>query len=80
VIVLDASTLVSATFNSHGVPAQATRHALREDRVAISEPVMTELLEVLHRPGVARFINPGLRAELLGQLFALGIRSSRLSA
>lgn len=72
-IVFDASTLVSATFNSHGVPAQAVQHALREDRVAISEPVMTELLDVLHRPGVARFLKPELRSELLGQLVALGI-------
>ena len=43
------------------------------DRVAISEPVMTELLDVLHRPGVARFLQPGLRAELLGQLLSLGM-------
>lgn len=72
-IVLDASTLVSATFNSHGVPARAVEHALSKDRVAISEPVMTELLDVLHRPGVARFIRPERRAELLGQLVRLGI-------
>jgi uncharacterized protein len=73
VIVFDASTLVSATFSSHGVPAQAVRRALRADRVAISEPVMTELLDVLHRPGLARFLDPDLRAELLGQLVALGV-------
>ncbi len=72
-IVLDASTLVSATFNAHAVPALAVQHALREDRVAISEPVMTELLDVLHRRGVARFLQPELRAELLGQLLALGM-------
>lgn len=34
---------------------------------------MTELLEVLHRPGVARFLKPDLRSALLGQLIALGI-------
>lgn len=72
-IVLDASTLVSATFNSHGVPARAVGHALSKDRVAISEPVMTELLDVLYRPGVARFIRPERRSELLGQLVTLGI-------
>lgn len=72
-IVFDASTLVSATFSSHGVPAQAVQRALREDRVAISEHVMTELLDVLHRPGVTRFLKPDLRSELLGQLVALGI-------
>lgn len=34
---------------------------------------MAELLDVLHRPGVARFLKPELRSELLGQLVALGI-------
>jgi len=73
VIVLDASTLVSATFNSHGVPARAVEHALSVDRVAISEPVMTELLDVLYRPGIARFIKPESSSQLLGQLVALGV-------
>ncbi len=72
-IVFDASTLVSATFNSHGIPAQALQRALREDRVAISEPIMTELVDVLYRPEVARFLTPERRAELLGQLVALGV-------
>lgn len=72
-IVVDASTFVSATFNSHGVPAQAVQRALRDDRVAISARVMTELLDVLHRPGLARFLKPELRSELLGQLVTLGI-------
>jgi putative PIN family toxin of toxin-antitoxin system len=73
VIVFDASTLVSATFNSHGIPAQAVQRALRQDRVAISEEVMTELLDVLYRPGLARFLKTELRSELLGQLVALGV-------
>ena len=72
-IVFDASTLVSATFDSQGIPSRAVQRALREDRVAISEQVMTELLDVLHRPGVARFLKPDLRSELLGQLVTLGI-------
>ena len=72
--MLDASTLVSATFNRSGVPALAVEHAFATDRVAISEPVMTELLDVLHRPKVARFIRPDRRSELLGQLLALCLR------
>ena len=72
-IVLDASTLVSATFSSKGVPARAVRHALHEDQVAVSEAVMAELLDVLDRPRVARFLDPGLRAELLWQLDNLGV-------
>lgn len=72
-IVLDASTLVSAAFNSVAVPARAVQRALREDRVAVSEAVMVELLEVLDRPRVARFIDPDLRTELLWQLETLGV-------
>jgi putative PIN family toxin of toxin-antitoxin system len=72
VIVLDATTLVSATFRRDGVPARAVRHALRSDRVAVSEAVLAELLDVLDRPRLARFIDPELRAELVGQLDALG--------
>lgn len=69
-IVFDAPTLVSATFRRDGVPARAVRHALREDRIAVSDPILDELLDVLHRPGLARFLDPDPRAELL----ALGAR------
>ena len=72
-IVLDATTLVSATFRRDGVPARAVCHALRSDRVAVSEAVLTELFDVLDRPRLARFVDPELRAELVGQLDALGV-------
>ena len=71
-IVFDATTLVSATFRRDGVPAQAVRHALRSDRVAVSEAVLAELLDVLDRPRLARFVDPELRVELVGQLDSLG--------
>lgn len=71
-IVFDASTLISATFRRAGIPAKAFRHALRHDQVAVSGPVLAELLDVLHRPGLTRFIDPDLRAELVGQLLSLG--------
>lgn len=72
VIVLDAFSLVSAAMRHGSVPDQAVRHALQTDRVAVSEPVMAELLDVLHRPRLARFLDPGQRADLLGLLNALG--------
>ena len=56
-IVFDATTLVSATFRRDGVPARAVRHALRSDRVAVSEAVLAELLDVLDRPRLARFVS-----------------------
>jgi len=33
---------------------------------------MTEFIEVLNRPRLARFLDPGLQTELIGQLLALG--------
>jgi hypothetical protein len=73
VIVFDASTLVSAAFRRGSGPDLAVRHALPVDRIAVSEAVLAELLEVLHRPRLARFLDPGVRAELIGQLVALGV-------
>lgn len=71
-IVVDASSLVSAAMRHGSVPDRVVRHALRTDRVAVSEPVMAELLDVLYRPRLARFLDPGQRADLLGLLNALG--------
>jgi putative PIN family toxin of toxin-antitoxin system len=70
VIVVDASTLVSATFRQGSVPDLAVRHALLTGRVVMSEPVMAEFLDVLYRPGLAQYIKPELRADLLGQFRA----------
>lgn len=72
-IVLDASTLVSATFRRDNVPDRAVRYALREDQVAVSAATMSELLDVLGRPRVARFLDPELRVELLWLLDTLGV-------
>ena len=72
-IVFDASTLVSATFRRDSMPDLAVRHAFRMETIAISPSMMAELLDVLHRPRLARFIEPDLRAGLLGQLSVLGI-------
>jgi putative PIN family toxin of toxin-antitoxin system len=73
VIVFDASTLVSATFSRASVPAQAVDHAFRSDRVAVSEATMAELIDVLARPRLARFLDMELREALLGQLDALAV-------
>lgn len=72
-IVFDASTLVSAVFRRGSVPDLAVRHAFRTDKIAVSGATMAELLDVLHRPRLIRFIDPELRADLLGQLGRLGV-------
>ena len=71
-IVFDASTLVSATFRRNAVPARAAQHAFRADRLAVSEPVLAELIDVLSRSKLQRFLDPVLRSELLWQLDTLG--------
>ena len=73
-IVFDASTLVGAAIRRSSVPDQAIRHALRTEQVAMSTGVMAELLDVLYRPRLARFIDPGQRVELLDLLDQLGVR------
>ena len=64
-IVLDASVLVSAAIGHGSVPDQVVRHAFARGRVAVSEPMMAELLDVFARPRLARFSlpNSGLRCS-----------------
>lgn len=76
-IVLDASTLVSAAFNRQGVPALAVRRAFAVDQVAVSPGTMAELLGVLVRPRIVRFTRPQLRDELLVLLDGLGVPFAR---
>jgi putative PIN family toxin of toxin-antitoxin system len=73
VIVLDASVLVSAAMGRGSVPDRAVRHAFAFDRVAVSEPMMAELLDVFARPRLARFILPELRDEVLALLDTSGV-------
>jgi putative PIN family toxin of toxin-antitoxin system len=73
VIVLDASVLVSAAMGRGSVPDRAVRHAFAFDRVAVSEPMMAELLDVFARPRLARFILPELRDEVLALFDTSGV-------
>ncbi len=72
-IVFDASSLVSAAIRCGSVPDRAVRHAFKTDQIAISEPVLAELVDVLYRPRLARFIDSEQRVELLGLLDTLGV-------
>jgi putative PIN family toxin of toxin-antitoxin system len=73
VIVLDASALVSAAIGRGSVPYRAVRHAFAQDRVAVSEPMMAELLGVFARPRLARFLLPDLREEVLALIDRFGV-------
>lgn len=72
-IVLDASTLVSAVIKPRSVPGRAVQYAFEADDVAVSEATLAEVADVLARPRLARFVNPELRDELLALLDASGV-------
>jgi hypothetical protein len=61
---------VSAAMNAGGVPYRAFDLARTTDRLAMSQAVFDEVDAVLHRPTLARLVDPGLRAELLDQLLS----------
>ena len=72
-IVFDASTLVGVAIRLDSTPGRALQLALRTDLVAVSEPTLAELSDVLYRPRLARFVVPHQRSELLRQLVTLGV-------
>ncbi len=72
-IVLDASVLISAAMGRGSIPDRAVRHAFASDRVAVSEPMIAELIDVFARPRLARFVLPDLRDEVLALLDTSGV-------
>ncbi len=72
-IVLDASTLVSAAIVRGSVPDQAIQHAFAMDHVAVSSATLAELVEVLARPRLARFITPQRGDAVLSLLRSSGV-------
>ena len=50
------------------MPYRALAKARADDRLAMSQAVFDEVSDVLHRPGLARFIDPELRDDMLDQL------------
>jgi putative PIN family toxin of toxin-antitoxin system len=72
-IVFDVSTLIGAAIIRGSVPRRAVDRAIAQDRIALSAAVHAELITVLDRPRLARFIDPALRDELLASLIATAI-------
>lgn len=72
-IVFDGWSLVGAAVARDNVQERALVHALRTDQVALSQPVLVELLDMLERPRLKRFLVQSLVAEVLGQLYAFGV-------
>lgn len=59
---------MGAAIGPNSTPRRAVREARTRDVFALSQQVWAEIIEVLHRPRLARFIDPGLRDELLDWL------------
>jgi putative PIN family toxin of toxin-antitoxin system len=73
VIVFDVSALVGAAIRRDGVPERALRRALNTDHIAVSEPVIAELLDVFARERLRRFLRPEMRDGIVSELFAHGV-------
>lgn len=65
---------MGAIIKRDGIPAAALRKALQTDRIALSQAVEAELLAVLARPRLARFIDPVLREDMIGRLLRQAAR------
>jgi len=56
--------------NTDGVPHRSLRKARAADTLVMSQSVFDEVSDVLHRPGLQRFVDPALRADVLDQLIS----------
>ena len=68
-IVIDASTIVSAALIPDSLPWRALMQARAIDILAFSEPVVSEIVEVLARPKFARRLQLPARSEFQNLLF-----------
>ncbi len=66
--MFDASTLVSATIVPDSIPRRAIQKACDTEDIALSLAVWNELVEVLNRPKLARYVRPALREDVLSNL------------
>jgi hypothetical protein len=55
------------------VPRQAFQLACEQDHPALSQSVWIALVDVLHRPGLARFVDPAARDVLLDLLRTVSV-------
>lgn len=70
VIVIDASTVIGAALKQGSNPWMVLVGIHEQGRVAMSEPVAAEILEVLARPKFANVLPPWRQAEIARLLFS----------
>jgi hypothetical protein len=65
IVVLDASTFVSAALKANSIPERALRRAVTEpDRLILSQAVEDEYREVIFRPKFDRFVSVERRQRI----------------
>lgn len=68
--VLDTNSLVSAALFAQSIPRQAVDKAIQRGELLTSDPCLTELNQVLHRPKFARYLTP-FEADLFINQYSL---------
>jgi putative PIN family toxin of toxin-antitoxin system len=74
VIVVDASTVVSAALKIDSIPERALLKAERDDVLALSSAVEAEIVAVLNRPKFDRVLSSGRRDQMIGALRQAAVR------
>jgi putative PIN family toxin of toxin-antitoxin system len=64
-IVVDTNALISRLLFPDGSPGKAVRHVIDNGRLLISEPLVSELADVLARPKFDRYITVEDRRKFL---------------
>ena len=79
-IVFDVSSLVGAAIREDSVPELALQQAIAGDLLAVSDALMAELIDVLARPRLARFVVSALREGVLSRVRRFGMRFEPIEA
>jgi putative PIN family toxin of toxin-antitoxin system len=72
-LVIDTNTFISAQLIDGSVSARAYEKALVIGRIAVSERVLTEYFEVLHRPKFDKYLSDQQRSEIIERLVDVAI-------
>ncbi len=67
-VVCDTNVVVSAMLLPLSIPRRGLDRAMREGRLLISPATITELAEVIHRPGFDKYLSEEERIEFLTAL------------
>jgi len=67
-IVVDTNVLVSRLLAAESLPGQAVRQARRRGRLLVSDATMNELVDVLAREKLDRYVTVAQRKQFLRQL------------